>query len=70
MTSTYWTIYLSPNYKNIKPETNGLVTKKYSHVMGRVGYRPTNNFAGLFFFSIYNSTVEPLYNGHLGTDKK
>ena len=23
-----------------------------------------------FFFSIYNSTVEPLYNGHLGTDKK
>ena len=37
--------------------------------MGRVGYSPTNNLVG-FFFSIYNSTVEPPHNGHLGDRKK
>ena len=37
--------------------------------MGRVGYSPTNNLAGSFF-SIYNSTVEPLHNGHFGDRKK
>ena len=36
--------------------------------MGRVGYSPTNNFDCLF--GIYNSTVEPLHNGHLGDRQK
>ena len=36
--------------------------------MGQVDYSPNNNFDGIF--SIYNSTVEPLHNGHLGSRQK
>ena len=70
MTSIYWTIHLSPNYKNIKKNKSIGHEKENSRVMGRVGYSPTNNFDGFFCLAFTTVQLNPFTTATLGTDKK
>ena len=46
-----------------------MVTKTYGRVMDRVGYGPTNNFAG-FFLAFTTVQLNPFTTATLGKDKK